>query len=224
MSATVIFLAAAVLIAITNWASLQLKLKGWDAVSKPAVIVALMFSTAMDPTHSSLHAGMIIGLSFSFAGDVFLRMKERLFLAGLISFSLAHAAYILAFNPSPPPASSLTLIFAAGTLMVSSWIFAVIYRAQKSPTRAANLIPLIMYTLLITGTLFSGLTTLLRPEWKRTSALLIASGVSFFYVSDGLLAWHRYISPLEHRDLKVRIPYHVGQICLVAGTLLSELP
>jgi len=213
-------LAASILIAITNWGSLELKLDWWDPISKPAVILALFFSTAVSHTPSPLRTWMMIGLAFSLLGDGFLLFKERFFLVGLISFLLAHAAYILALNPSPPPTSTLTLFFALGSLAVSGWIFSRIHHPPRAPAGTDRLIPLFLYTLIITGTWFSGFTTLLRPEWPRASAILMAAGASLFYLSDANLAWHRYISPLKNRDLKVRIPYHGAQICLVMGTLL----
>lgn len=215
------FLAASGLVAMTNWISLERKLEWWDPVSKPAVILFLIISTAIGPVPSPLRAWMVIGLFFSLMGDIFLLGKERFFLAGLISFLLAHAAYIMAFNPTPPPAAFMTLTLGLGTLTMSAWIFYRLLHAPRAPERIYRLIPLILYTLLITGTWFSGLTLLLRPAWGRFSALLLAAGTSLFYGSDALLAWHRFISPLNKRDLKVRIPYHVGQICLVAGSLLS---
>ena len=224
MSAAWLTLAASILVAMTNWISLERKLDWWDPVSKPAVILALIISTAIGPISPPLRRWMVIGLFFSLMGDIFLLGKERYFLAGLLSFLLAHAAYILAFNPTPPPTTIITLTLGLGTLTVSAWIFYRLLHAPGAPASRYLLIPLISYTLLITGTWFSGLTILLRPEWGRPSALLLAAGTSLFYVSDAFLAWHRFISPLKKRGLKVRIPYHLAQICLVAASLLSGLP
>jgi uncharacterized membrane protein YhhN len=81
--------------------------------------------------------------------------------------------------------------------------------------------PVLAYSLIITLMLASAWTTILRPAWPQAAAWLVAAGATAFAISDILLAWNRFVSAFASARIKVRIPYHLGQIAIVLGAALS---
>jgi hypothetical protein len=62
--------------------------------------------------------------------------------------------------------------------------------------------------------------TLSNPAWVITHALLACLGALLFYLSDAVLAWNRFVSPVGRGHLIVMVMYHLGQIALVTGAAL----
>jgi uncharacterized membrane protein YhhN len=68
------------------------------------------------------------GLVFSLAGDVFLMLPKERFVGGLVSFLLAHIAYIIGFNDSIPPLNLVTLVVVILVGLVALRLYRRIYR------------------------------------------------------------------------------------------------
>lgn len=217
---SLLLLAAAVL-AVLNWITVGLNFKPGDYASKPAVILSLIAGIGLACPTDGTGTWVLVALTFSLVGDIFLLLPTRYFLAGLISFLVAHLSYILAINQTTPYFSPLHVPIFLGTVSLSCLLFRHLSRALDAKGQRTLLVPLALYTLFITGTLFSSLSTLAHPGWNRTSSLLVSAGGSLFYLSDTLLAWHRYITPIPRRDLIVRVTYHTAQMGLVSGALLQ---
>jgi uncharacterized membrane protein YhhN len=49
-------------------------------------------------------------------------------------------------------------------------------------------------------------------------------GAVLFFVSDSLLAWNRFVTPLPRGSLLVIVAYHVGQMALIAGATAHLMP
>jgi hypothetical protein len=62
--------------------------------------------------------------------------------------------------------------------------------------------------------LIAELATLLRPNWTNQAKGLVAIGVSLFCLSDGILAWNRFVTPILGERLLTIISYHLAQIAL----------
>ena len=62
------------------------------------LLIIALFSTKTALTLNTYSSLLLIGLLCSLAGDIFLMLPKDRFLPGLISFFLAHLAYIAAFT------------------------------------------------------------------------------------------------------------------------------
>ncbi|MBW7859277.1 MAG: hypothetical protein H3C43_13525, partial [Leptonema sp. (in: Bacteria)] len=86
--------------------ALKFKLRYLEFVVKPAVMIVLLlwlwqsvsFSGESWQRINNMPIWFAVAIIFSLAGDVFLMISvDRLFLGGLVSFLLAHIAYLLGF-------------------------------------------------------------------------------------------------------------------------------
>lgn len=212
------------LTALSNWILVAQGRKKGDLLTKPAVILLLMAAAALEGGLSPATLWIMVALLFSLAGDVLLLLPERFFLSGLGSFLAAHIAYVIAFTQGISGCHGPWIPAGLGIVILSSFFYARLFRALWKKGNNSYLIPTLLYTIAITAMLLSVSSTLFRPGWDIRSALLLTLGGLLFYLSDALLAWHRFITPLTHRDVKVRMTYHAAQICLVWGALLHSAP
>ena len=201
--------------------------RGWKVVeyiAKPAVMVCLIAWLGMNGGWSGPLLWFTAGLVFSLAGDIFLMLPKERFIAGLISFLLAHIAYIIGLNTTPIPMNGChpdrpdprwvglhDVVFAHRAGAGGDG------RPQAQDTRAgihdcdqpdAILCP----------------ADLRPPVMVTRGALLVGLGAVLFYLSDSLLAWNKFVSPLKYGELLVMITYHIGQVMITVGAALNFLP
>ncbi|MBM3145717.1 MAG: lysoplasmalogenase [Chloroflexi bacterium] len=211
-------------IAALNWVSVAIKSKWLEYVTKPATMLALLaFVWRLRPgliAHGDVN-WLIFALLFSLAGDVFLMLPGNLFLPGLISFLLAHLAYIFAFNIVSPPLDSASLIVALMVVITGAQIYRRIAAGLEIAGEQKMKIPVLIYTIVISVMVICALLTLVSSGWENYRALLLSVGALLFFLSDTWLAWDRFVEPLKFRDLRVMVSYHLAQICLCLGFLVS---
>ncbi|MDQ6918459.1 MAG: lysoplasmalogenase [Candidatus Dormibacteraeota bacterium] len=207
-------LATAIASAVVDWIAVvreHLRLR-W--IFKPGTILLLALVTlALQPTSNPQRYLFVAALLLSLLGDVFLLMSDRHFRAGLIAFLTAHLAYCLGFLVAGANRGLLTIAVPA-VAVVSLAIGGRILRALADHPppgvwragRGGAAYPVTAYLLAI-----SAMLTLAAASGK--SAALI--GAMLFYVSDGLIAWNRFVRPLAWSQLPVIVTYHLGQVGLV---------
>ena len=55
----------------------------------------------------------------------------------------------------------------------------------------------------------------------KLPAMLVSMGAFLFYISDIILAWNRFVTPIRNgRVINIAI-YHLGQIALIIGVALQ---
>jgi alkenylglycerophosphocholine/alkenylglycerophosphoethanolamine hydrolase len=42
-------------------------------------------------------------------------------------------------------------------------------------------------------------------------------GAASFFISDSILAWNKFVTPLSRASFKVMVTYHLGQILIALG-------
>ena len=214
----------AVALAILNWLAVARKWKLVEYVSKPAVTLALLaWLWQTGKMHGPL-TWFAVGVALSVAGDVFLMVPRDLFIAGLAAFLLAHLAYIVGLNPTPPPVSAFTLVATGILVLIVSWAYARLNKGLAARGAAALRLPVLVYAIVISLMVLSALVTLIRPEWHPTHAALVAGGAVLFLISDLTLAWDRFVAPVFRADLKVIITYHLAQFGILLGAALHFRP
>lgn len=217
-------LGAAVITAFGNWLSVGKNWRTGELFTKPAVMILLL---AWLLQNQLINDGMIwfsLGIFFSLAGDSFLLAKgEKTFLAGLVSFLLAHVAYIIGFN-QVKPAIAIPLLLPAAVLLITAWIlFRKLNLGLKRQNANTLQIPVGIYTLVITIMVISALFSFARPGWDWKQAALVFGGALLFMASDSLLAWNKFVQPVPNAHLIVMISYHLGQIGILLGAALHYI-
>jgi len=83
------------------------------------------------------------------------------------------------------------------------------------------IVPVCVYALVLSLTLWSTSTTLLRDDWSLLAGTLAAVGGLLFFISDAAIAWNRFIGPHWGGRLFEIVTYHLAQIGLSIGILMS---
>ncbi|HEU4558830.1 MAG TPA: lysoplasmalogenase [Longimicrobium sp.] len=163
------------------------------------LIIALAWhQPASIPPYRTL---VIAGLVFSLFGDVFLMLPRDRFVAGLVSFLIAHLLYIPAF--------------AQGGFRLTIWLLvpfivyaAILPRILLPHVPAALKVPVIVYA-----------AALLVMAWQAAErgaaavpgGLLAAIGGVLFVASDSALALNRFARPFRGADAPVLATYFAAQ-------------
>jgi uncharacterized membrane protein YhhN len=79
--------------------------------------------------------------------------------------------------------------------------------------------PVIVYAIVITVMLYAAMTTITNPAWTTRAAFFVSVGAFLFYISDLILAWNKFVSPIKNGRLLNIAAYHLGQIGLIAGVI-----
>lgn len=211
---------AIVFAGLQAWAVSKNKFK-LEFIAKPAVMVCLSAWLYMATGWHGAALWFGIGVLLSLVGDIFLLWMDRFFIVGLAVFLLAHLAYLAGFNTPLPPLSLwsllLGLIVGLGALRVMRRILAGVHASGES--RMA--IPVAIYGVVITLMLLSALLTLSNTDWNALASVSVALGAFLFYLSDIVLAWNKFLSPITNgRVLNIGL-YHAGQFLLVAGVIIQ---
>ena len=199
------------LIVAVDWAAVYRRWGRAEQVAKPLAMVALAWLAltlgAADDTTGRL---VLAALVLSLAGDVLLlREGTTAFSGGLVSFLLAHLAYLLAF---------LTLGFRAWWALAGLLITAAlsltagrrIVRGAADQGGAALGAGVTAYLLVISAMVITA---------SGTGRPLVLLGAVSFLVSDTVLALDRFVGQRPHARMVVIATYHVGQLMMVIGAL-----
>ena len=193
-----------------------------EYIAKPAVMVTLFIWLW---TASRLNSALLwfgIGVLFSLAGDILLMFSlDRFFLAGLVAFLLAHIAYVIGFNIPIPGFSAWGIILAVMVGLGGTRIIRRILAQLESKGQGRMRIPIILYSFVISLMLLSAMMKLMDISWSATSSLLVSAGAFLFYISDIILAWNKFVSPIQNGRIYNIAAYHLGQIALIAGVIMQ---
>jgi uncharacterized membrane protein YhhN len=219
----ILMVIAVLVTAVLDWVAVA---KGWkkiEMIAKPATMVLLFAALALAGgfgTTSLIFFGL--GIVFSLAGDIFLLLSNRWFIAGLAVFLMAHVSYIIGLNTpigdaSPLWAIVIGIILALATARVLRQILA----GLREKGQGKLVIPVVVYGTVITIMLLSAILTIYRTDWKTSASGLVSLGAILFYFSDIILAWNKFVRPIKNGRLVNMVAYHLGQIALITGVILQ---
>lgn len=203
-----VFLAMAALFAVTDWWAVLAERTTVRYVAKPATLVALIaVAIALDPSvDPTIRTWMVVGLVLSLAGDVFLMLDERWFVAGLAAFLLGHIAYVVALQLGRSSVPWTVLGLAVVAVCIATLGRRIVTGVAAGDHR--ELVgPVVAYLVVISAMVVSAF---------GTAAAWAVVGAAFFYVSDATLAWNRFLDHRRWGPLAVMVTYHLGQAGLVA--------
>jgi uncharacterized membrane protein YhhN len=211
------FLIIILVVAAVDWLAVG---KGWKKLeyfAKPGTMVALLVWLWLVGATEGPIIWFVLGVLSSLAGDVFLMLPNEKFLAGLVTFLLAHIAYIIGFNTTLPPLNIYSLFLLVLVVFIFWRVYTPIAEGLDSRGERNLRIPVLIYAIVISLMLYSAWLTLIRPNWSIETAISCAVGATLFFLSDTMIAWDRFITPIAHRGLKVMVTYHLGQIGIIVG-------
>ena len=154
--------------------------------------------------------GVIIlaGLALSWFGDLFLiGTSSNLFLAGLVSFLLAHVAYIVAF--SHYGLNDRWMMRALPLVLISS-LTATIWLTPSLPDDMV--VPVRAYTFVI-----SLMVILAFGAYGRGANWIVPAGATLFYISDLSVAALQFTEPGWPVYILGLPFYYTGQLLLAAS-------
>ena len=200
------FLATAV--AALLWAELKSSRLGVCLIKPVASTLFVITALLAGALASSYGRLILLGLLFSWLGDVFLIPKRQLFfIAGLGSFLLAHVAFSGAFLQQPLEVLPLTLAATATVviaIIILRWLWPHLTHNFR-PAVVSYLAAISLMGVLATGTM-------------AAAGLQLAIGAVMFAVSDIFVARDRFVSPSVANRLWGLPLYYGAQLIFALST------
>ncbi|MBN2044640.1 MAG: lysoplasmalogenase [Anaerolineales bacterium] len=190
-----------------------LKIKLQSYIFKPVstllviTIAAVSFSL---PDHNPVYSwGALVGLLFSFGGDVTLLFQEQRkpFIIGLALFLLAHIAYLMVFTWLGQV--SWWNLFSGVVLLAAGAGFYHLIRAKLGSMKA----PVMVYIVIISLMVMQAVSTFGSPAFSQRQAVMISAGAVLFYLSDLILAATRFWRPWKYGRISLGF-YYAGQVLI----------
>ena len=208
-------LGVASVFAVANWWSVSVGRRVLEWVTKPSTMIALIAAaTLLVPVQPEVRAWMVAGLVCSFAGDVFLMLPDEQFVAGLASFLVGHVAYVVALALAASRSGGVSMPWALVGLGVVCGAVATLGRTVVRHVHAGDqpelTVPVIAYLTVISAMVAAAFMT--GNPWAICGAL-------FFYSSDGVLAWNKFVKPFGAARPVIMSTYHLAQFGLVLSLL-----
>jgi uncharacterized membrane protein YhhN len=195
-----------------------LPLAAFRPITKSLLMPILMILVWHSFGQMQLPRLVLAALSLSWAGDIFL-LFDGMFIPGLVSFLLAHVAYIWYFNTIKPKKTGLLTskpMFIAPVL-----VYMLGFLWFVTPHLGEMNIPVKVYSVAIGCMILSSLHTIGRVS-KSAGTYFVLGGI-LFAVSDSLLAVNMFIGTAVATSLLVMLTYGLAQYCIVRGAVLTEI-
>jgi alkenylglycerophosphocholine/alkenylglycerophosphoethanolamine hydrolase len=208
-AAALVALVIAGLLAAGDWYSRWRDNAPLEYVCKPGTLVALIAAaTLLDPDTSAVRAWFVAALALSLVGDVLLMLPKEQFVGGLAAFLLAHICFIGGFvaDGLPGPAFALSL---AGTAVVLAPVARRVLRGVQANEPALR--PPVVAYLVVIGVMLAAAVA--------SGNTIAAVGAVLFVTSDSMIAWSKFVAPVDAAPVAIMVTYHLAQ----AGFVLSLL-
>jgi len=205
-----------VIVIIELLSSTLSELSSFHNIAKPLILASLMLffylrSNQIMPKTRQL---MIFALCFSLIGDVLIIFDDisiNYFLAGLVSFLLAHIMYVFVFlkkrNHSIKPIAFIIILLV--------YAFGLFYLLKDG--LGDMLFPVIVYVVAI---LTMAITASLRKgNVSNFSYNLVLIGALLFMISDSFIALNKFYTSVPYEHIIIMSTYALAQYCIVIGVL-----
>jgi uncharacterized membrane protein YhhN len=132
---------------------------------------------------------------------------------------LTHICYLIGFRQQllAPSAWSLVLIFVI--LLNAVRLLRRIVGSMRASGMNRLVYPVVIYGLVVSLMLYAAMSTISDHNWDIGAAFLVSIGAFLFWLSDLMLAWNKFVSPLKTSPILIVAAYQIGQISLIAGVI-----
>lgn len=178
--------------------------------SKLATTLLIIVYAARRSTEGFYARAILAGLGVSLVGDAFLASPQSGFMPGLVSFLLAHFAYLYAFFRRS--GGALSYPAALGCAVAAAVLLSVLWPHLPEELR----IPVFVYATALATMTLAAISMHLRLRSQETRAA--AFGGSLFMASDALLAFNLFTGAVPLATLWVHATYWVAQ-ALIASSI-----
>ncbi len=175
-------------------------------IFKPLTILLTITSVFIFASFNELYHYLIVaGLVFSLFGDIFLMLKRQQFIAGLVSFLIAHFIYSAAFftQLNLPPTPTIFIVVSLVGLAMYTWLW---------PGLGKLAIPVSVYVAAITIMVSLAAEIWFAMPDQFTLAAMIGAG--FFMLSDGVLAANKFRMPFKAAQAIILSTYYIAQMSI----------
>ena len=183
----------------------------------PALLLLLFFTKSTVPGKNLL----LIGLFFSWLGDVFLLFEYKnalFFIFGLASFLTTHIFYIIYFLKIKSASTSLLKKQPVLIALVLGYGITLVW--QLYPHLGDLKLPVMVYAAVICTMLLSSLHIFFKVNKK--AACYYLSGAAAFVLSDSLLAINKFYQPVAFAGIFIMLTYCAAQFFIVWGYIQQE--
>lgn len=184
----------------------------WTKALLIPILIILLFVHKVPAGRSRYFA--LGALVFSWCGDILIEEASQ-FLLALVAFLLAHVSYIrLNYNARlegphglnrPQELRYLFIILLAGSAIVFI-LFPVLGNLK---------LPVIAYAAVLTFMVISALYRYGRTS--ATSFALMFGGAVLFMISDTILAFNKFMQPVDNAHIYIMSTYGLAQLFLILG-------
>jgi len=223
-------LAVVFVFAMLGWFVTAKRHKKFEYIVKPATMIVLIawveMSMMATNTISNNLNWFVAGLVLCLFGDIFLMLPpEKWFMPGLVAFLLGQVAYIFGFRVTSILDGTMfpTIFLILLLIFVGEGVFRRIRAGLIESNGEKLILPVAVYSIVISYMVFSAAYSFLNPAWTTAQAYLVTFGALFFYISDVLNAWDRFVFSFGIARLIIMVTYHLGQIGLAVGVTLHFL-
>jgi uncharacterized membrane protein YhhN len=188
--------------------------------TKPLIIplLATIYLSYQHPRKPLFKDYILLGLLFSWVGDVLLQMPN-LFVPGLLSFLTAHIFYIIYFAKTKSDQHSFFKLRPIMLIAVMAYLVEFIYILW--PTLGPMRIPVLIYGITISTMLSAALWQYQKLENK--TALYFIIGATLFVTSDSLLALNMFKENFSMAGVLIMSTYILAQLFIVLGAIRVQL-
>jgi len=176
-------------------------------ILKPGTIVFIIgLALTMRNTAKAYRNLVIAGLLLSAAGDCFLLLEgSKWFVLGLSSFLLAHLTYIAAFATRWRGLSLYHLLAIIPIAIYSAWLLSELRKGIHTGGNTELWLPVLVYVIVISAMILGAVIS---------GSRIAVAGAVVFFVSDSLLAWNMFVSPIDGATYAVMITYYAAQFMI----------
>jgi uncharacterized membrane protein YhhN len=190
-----------------------LKIKKQIYIFKPIstlLVIAIAVLSFGEPHFNPTYSwGVLIGLLFSFGGDMALMFQERRkpFIIGLGLFLTAHIVYTVVFFML---GQRSWVDFVSGLVLLAAGVgFFHLIRAGLDSMK----VPVIAYIVIISLMVMQAISAFTSPDFSQQQAWMVSMGAVLFYISDIILAATRFWHPWKYGRISLGF-YFAGQLLI----------
>lgn len=187
-------------------------------LAKPAIVGTLIFWVVKQKNSLSMSTRFLLlgALIGSVIGDILLMFvveDEFFFIAGLISFLLAHLFYVVLFfkqrHMTTKPYLPLFLIY----------LYSLGFGYLLTQSLGDLVVPVIVYEVVIM--IMASAAFFRKNAVSNLSYNLVVIGALLFLISDSILAFNKFYMPIPLSGIYIMVTYALAQYFIVFGILKS---